>query len=940
MFGFLKRLFGLTSPVQQEIDPDEIAKEQWQADFSRPDEPGKAPLVRFSITTENQYRAYLEDGEFCLGIKKTNCIAWTENMIFRYQDLYMKGRIRLDNCGGYAAAGFIFRMVDERTYYMVLVSNRGYFRLDLVRNSIPLALAGWTEAPYMSKSNTPTEFDLELITYGSRILLLINGQWAGSWNDPSLPEGRIGFVAASYETDREDQAGKEGQAGEFAALAMLRSFSLDSRIEEVARLYDKLEDTALPENRIRLAETFTALGQVNPALVQLRKAWERRATLTKTITEAEDAVMLAALRDNSTDVLRPEKELLLGAKLAMALNLWSEASEYIEEALRLKGELLPEFRNLKAALLYSQQAYDALIKFFTKLCSGGARSHTKASSVKDKTSELFADPQAAYNLVGHAYFYSNDYKKAAEMYDHSFLLDEKNGIAAKNAAAAYELCGKNKKALERYIQAGRAFLADDQYEELGLLIPKFRLLGESNWEAAALTGKWAFGIEAWADAEKELARAETLRRKAHTEQHAEKRTEQQAEPDPALYYLQALLLVRNNNRRKALDLFKKAVKYAPDYPLFRFRLAENRYLLNNNADDPELAADLEAALNVKEDEGATYGWIHNFAAQIALSKNDTEKAAVHLEKAASVLGEAPEIRVNRAVLFHLQGQEDKALALLESKPEEDPLGIMTNCAGNLLVQSGRFQEANRYYSLALSIAPDNIMYRCNRASCLIKMGHYGEADNVLTAVSGKLTPDMLELIAYIAVKKGEYKRAEAAARSALKMDPNHVPSLLQLGWACAFTQNWDEVDLVLDKLEEKTLSEEAAKGRDDLVAWRDEALFRIVSCAACGRTWDVKRDPGPVPPLKIYALPPDDMPAGTCPDCGKTFCVGCRKDALDESGRFVCPDCSKPLKLTDDGLKDILNMWAKENLKKGRNKKEEKGELVAADKPSVIEKPE
>jgi tetratricopeptide (TPR) repeat protein len=434
-------------------------------------------------------------------------------------------------------------------------------------------------------------------------------------------------------------------------------------------------------------------------------------------------------------------------------------------------------------------------------------------------------------------------------------------------------------------------------------------LGETNWEAAALTGKWAFGIEACAEAERELARAETLRE------------EVQAEPDPALYYLQALLLVRNNSRRKALDLFEKAVKYAPDYPLFRFRLAENRYLLNGNADDPVLAADLEAALNVKENEGAAYGWIHNFAAQIALSRNDAEKAAIHLEKAASILGEVPEIRVNRAVFLYLQSAEDKALELLKSQPEEDPQALMANCAGNLLVQSGRFEEANRHYSRALSIAPGNMQYRCNRASCLIKMGCYGEADNVLTAVSGELTPDMLELIAYVAVKKGEYKRAEAAARSALKIDPDHVPSLLQLGWASAFTGNWDKLDLILDKLEEKTLSEEAAKGRDDLEAWMNETLFRAVSCASCGRIWEVKRDPGPVLPLKIYAAPPDDMPAGTCPGCGKTFCIGCRKNTLDESGRFVCPDCNKPLKLTDDGLKDIFNTWAKKNLKKKQNRK-------------------
>jgi hypothetical protein len=182
---------------------------------------------------------------------------------------------------------------------------------------------------------------------------------------------------------------------------------------------------------------------------------------------------------------------------------------------------------------------------------------------------------------------------------------------------------------------------------------------------------------------------------------------------------------------------------------------------------------------------------------------------------------------------------------------------------------------------------------------------------------------MLELIAFAAIKKGEYKRAEAAARSALEINPDHVPSLLQLGWVAAFTGKCDELDSILEQLEEIELTEEETQGFDDLDAWMNEALFRTVSCAACGISWDVKRDPGHVPPLKLYAMPPDDMPAGTCPGCGKTFCVGCRKEALDQSGRFVCPDCNKPLKLSDDGLKDILNTWAKENIKRKRNKKNE-----------------
>jgi predicted RNA-binding Zn-ribbon protein involved in translation (DUF1610 family) len=57
-------------------------------------------------------------------------------------------------------------------------------------------------------------------------------------------------------------------------------------------------------------------------------------------------------------------------------------------------------------------------------------------------------------------------------------------------------------------------------------------------------------------------------------------------------------------------------------------------------------------------------------------------------------------------------------------------------------------------------------------------------------------------------------------------------------------------------------------------------------------------------------MPPDELPAGTCPDCGKTFCIGCAKHLTDDSGRFLCPLCGQSLKLSDDGLKKLVHDWA------------------------------
>jgi tetratricopeptide (TPR) repeat protein len=474
-------------------------------------------------------------------------------------------------------------------------------------------------------------------------------------------------------------------------------------------------------------------------------------------------------------------------------------------------------------------------------------------------------------------------------------------LAARNAANGYELLDRKEEALERYLQAGRAFLADDNYEDLGSLISKLLGLGAENWESHALAGKWAFGIENWAMAEDEFIRAETLR-KAMTPE---------PEQDPALVFLRGLLLVRGGNRTGALVLLEEAARLAPDYPLFRFRLAENRFLLKNDPEDPKLVEDMKAALALSPEDG----WVHNLAAQIALTRGDIDEAALHLERAAASLGEVPAIRVNQAVLYYLQGALDKALTVLDAQKDEDPEGLMVNCGGNLLVRAGRYEEADEYYRRALSIAPENTEYLCNRASCLIEEGLYGEADELLSQAHGIApSPGILELIAYVASKKGEYQRAEAACTAALEMDPHHLGSLLSLGWIYAAAGRWEEMNDLIRRLDELAVSGDAAVRRDELRTRYEDALTRLIPCASCGRQWRVPRDPAPAPPIRLFAIPPDDYPAGTCPECGKTYCIGCAKQNLDKDGRFLCPVCGKSLKLMNEGLKKIIYDWASETI--------------------------
>ncbi|MDR0730212.1 MAG: tetratricopeptide repeat protein [Treponema sp.] len=829
---------------------DEIREEFWETDFSN---PGK---TRFDIKSENSYDAYLLKGgggktrnsALVLGLKKSACLAWAEGSE-RYGDMALKARLRLDCKGGYGAAGIMFRLIDEGTYYMVLLSSRGHFRLDVVRNNTPLALIGWTEWDAPSSTGV---MELTIIARAARLILLIDGRWVGEIDDASIVQGRLGFVLASYEA---------GQAGEsHVAEAFLEYLSVDTRTARVEAAAWDISSGKNPvprENRLRLAGTFAKMGQSAPALVQLQKLWE---------TSGQE-----------------QEDLLLAVRLAQVLERYDEAEEYLGAALALSGGdpansgVLAEE---KAKILYARGRRAELRDYIAEILK------THKPSV------------VLLSLLGHALWECGNYREAGPVYDGAFELDSKNGLLAANAANVYDLLGEKEKALDRYLAAGRTYLEMDNYEDLGTLIPKILALGRDCWEAHALAGKWAFGVEDWESAGKEFKLAETLQKKAGT-----------PAKDPALCFLKGLLLIREGKRRKALPLLEEAARLAPDYGLFYFRLAETRYLLDNKPADPRLRSDLEKALSLLDEAGETWGWANNLAAQLSLAEGDTEAAAKYLEKAAATLGERPPVLVNRAVYQYLCGSLDRALAILDKGLDTE--GLMANCAGNLLVRAGQFEQAHDWYERALTIAPDNQEFLINCASCLIEMGRYGEADTFLARAHSRApSPAVLELITYVAVKKGEYYRAESACNAALELDSAHIPSLRSLGWLFCTTRRWDEAGTILTRLEALPLSGEDAEHREELRRRILDGTTQLIPCAVCGRTWRVPLDPPPVSFLRLVAMPPDEIPAGTCPSCGTSYCIGCAREHVDKGGRFTCPVCGKPLKLINEGLKKIVADWA------------------------------
>ena len=895
MVTFLKRpLYVLTNKIRNFTAPTKNTEEKWTADFS------KLENSYFDIKSEISYDAYLEtpqsipdkaspldflrrqngseSGALVLGLKKTNCIAWVDTPSLHFQDQVIEAKFCLDSMGGYAASGLMFRIIEDGTYYLALISGKGYFRLDAVRNNTPLPLIGWTEIPGFESAVKSTELRaaITIIAYGDHLIFLINQHWAAEVQDAMISEGRLGFVLASYEagqgfqstvSEPDSRSFRSAEQEAYTCKARLEYLCVDSRINAVENVYNKWNDSRniTAESRLRLAETFAAMGNSEAALFQINKAWENREEAARSV--------LATFTES-----RAKKELLLAAQMAVRLGKYDEADEYIDVCIE-QGLDSPEGKEAlleKAKILLETEKYEELKSFVVKHIA------------------LKNDDPVLHTLLGHAYWYLDDHANAAAAYEKAFEIDSENGTYAVNAGNAYSAMKKKKQALACYLAGGRAFLNHENYDELGELIPQLLSLGKNDREAHALAGKWAFGIEDFEFAETELVLSEKIREKKQPLPPA----------DPAVSFLRGLLSIRKGHRQEAFGFLEEAVRLAPGYGLFHFRLAENRYLYTDDADDSQVSKELEAALELLPDDG----WVNNFAAQISLARNDLAAAKQHLEKAARTLGEVPAIRMNRGVLAYLQGSMEEALNILDAEKQDDPQGILANCAGNLLVRKGKYEEADVYYRKAQSYAPDNSEYLSNRATCLIELGYYGQAEELLSQAQS--TPEILELISYSAVKRGEYDRAETASLSALDMVPNNIPSLFSLGWIYNTTGRWNDLEKIIARLNKMKLEGNNAQRRDELHQRLDEGMNKVIGCAGCRRKWKIKRKNDPVPPFKLQAMPPDEFPAGTCPACGKTYCIACAKKHIDRNGRFICYKCKVNLKLADEGLKKIIYDWA------------------------------
>jgi tetratricopeptide (TPR) repeat protein len=800
-----------------------------------------------------------------LVLERPDLFAWTEAPLYRHADFMLEGEFAIPFGMPLSACGFLFRYRDEGNFYALLVSNRGFFRLDLVLSGKPRPLIAWTELPGQAMSaeaaSTPDtiEFSLRVIARGDHFTITINDEWAAEANDDSFDGGHIAFAAQNY-----------GEGG--GARFELRSCMVESRPVELESWYYRWNNYIVPDAKARsnLAGTFFAMGENLAATVQLRKIEKQRPLNADELFLKAEAALRLGMRDEA------------GAALDACLALEpgrTDAAEEKANLLYLSGRYF-ELRDALALLLPTRRDNARL------LC-----------------------------LSGHVRFNFGDFVGAAEDYKAAADNEPQQALLRMNEARAWDQAGKREAAADAYLRAARLFSEQEADDDLSLALGRLSALRPKSTEVKEIKAKVLYRAGKKNEAAQLLAEL-VAKGVADSGSHytlglilAEK-----GDGEKALERFKA-----------ALDLEPNYAPYAFRYAERLFLLG-SRGGPTKEGSAQETRAAIERALELAAaatdpEESSQRGWILNLAGQEALARNDLKQARDYLEAAHAALPDAPEPAINLADLESREGRTEVALAVLAPFPEN---AACRNQAGNAHARAAGLllgaapasgmisaddrdradallEAAVREYLRATSIYPSSAEYQANLAAAYLELERYADAEeHIRKALDFGGGQRALLLAGNLAKVYGDLPRAEAAYRLGLETSPEDPALLAALGRCYLELRKPAKAEAIAASLE-KVAPERALRLRSEI----EEATTEALDCSLCGRIWRVPRDLPAQSASNIRAMPPDDSPAGACPRCGKIYCIACRKADLVDN-RFTCPDCGEALKLSDNRLRYLV----------------------------------
>ncbi len=246
--------------------------------------------------------------------------------------------------------------------------------------------------------------------------------------------------------------------------------------------------------------------------------------------------------------------------------------------------------------------------------------------------------------------------------------------------------------------------------------------------------------------------------------------------------LGVLTYLRNEDYRSPLDIWMDAVAKAPHNPRTHFNYA---HALNE-------AGYLEPAIQEYKRASAlapTAPYPYNNLGVLLGQHGRLQESLENLRTAIKLKPDEAKFYVNLGVTLLNKKSADNAIICFQRAIEIDPRisADALNNIGQAFLQKGQIDKAIEYYRMAINSNYKTAVFHWNLATCLLKLGREEEArSSFLTAIH--LNPDPVDAtskFAWVLFSHRQDREATLQLREALRQKPEHLPSLMRLGWILA-----------------------------------------------------------------------------------------------------------------------------------------------------------
>ena len=454
MLNIFKKFF-TKKEESQETDFTASVFELWSTDFSKDDNK------RFLEESGDGYKTFFDKG-YNLELYRKELFAWSTNPQYQYKNLcietvldfskinilvpetqseinFQKGENSSNvQSAGFCAFGITFRCVNDSNFYMLLISDKGQCRFDVVFNGTQMPLLGWTKIPEnKNKKQSKDLVPLQIIANGTSFSIIINNQYVTTIQDDTIQsEGYISFAGQNW-TEHEK------------VCCTLPYFLIESRqVQTDASSQQWISESFINENHhIEIAKSLSAVGRNIPALIELKKIPEEKTN---------------------------EEITLLKARLNMALQLYPEAISEIKSQLEKNPENINLIQEL-ASCYYLSSQYDEFDSFFETILE------------KAENSDLLC------SLKAHVCTLQNNFEQSLVWYEKAFSIKSEEGTHLLNIASTLKMQNKNKESVEKLLQACQLFLDKKNYQsfvDTTFELEKEKLSATQKMELHSLKGKF------------------------------------------------------------------------------------------------------------------------------------------------------------------------------------------------------------------------------------------------------------------------------------------------------------------------------------------------------------------------------------------------------------------------------------------------------------------